>query len=404
MNNLVGKDWQGLVAQIVPNFQKALIFALWGALGGVVGNLIGELIQLNKPGGSPNELAVRVAIWFGIIGIGIGVAILLGYYQYLKRGFLIGDALKLGAPVGFIAGAISGAIAQSMFSALGAGEVLRVVCWAIAGALLGLGLSFRIPNLGKLYGLLGGAAGGVIGGILFIVFSMTFQMADALGRFAGIAAIGFFIGLMLVLVEAAFREAWLEVRYGPKEVRNISLGSEPVTIGGDPNACTVYARNTPAVAFRYKLDQGRITCEDVANSQVATVKPGNSRVIGNLTVTVGGAGAVAQAAPAPQPVARPAGGFSLRLSTGKVISLADGAKISAADVPGLQSSGAGAVAEVNRNPNDPTIMGLKNLSRTAWTVTLANRDRVQVDPGRSVKLQSGTKIFFGSVSADIEMA
>jgi hypothetical protein len=393
-----------MVGQIVPNFQKALIFALWGALGGVVGNLIGELIQLNKPGGSPNELAVRVAIWFGIIGVGVGVAILLGYYQYVKRGFAIGDALKLGAPVGFIAGAISGAIAQSLFSALGAGEVLRVICWAIAGALLGLGLSFRIPNLGKLYGLLGGAAGGTFGGILFIVFSMTFHMADALARFAGIAAIGFFIGLMLVLVEAAFREAWLEVRYGPKEVRNISLGNEPVTIGGDPNACTVYARNTPAVAFRYKLDQGRITCEDVAKGQTTTVQPGNSRVIGNLTVTVGGAGAAAQAAPAPQPAARPAGGFSLRLSTGKVVSLGDGAKISTADIPGLQSSGSGAVAEVNRNPNDPTIMGLKNLSRTAWTVTLANRDRVQVDPGKSVKLQTGTKISFGSVSADIEMA
>jgi hypothetical protein len=405
MSNLVAKDWQGMVGQIVPNFQKALIFALWGALGGAVGNLIGELVQLNKPGGTPNELAVRVAIWFGIIGIGIGVAILLGYYQYLKRGFLIVDALKLGAPVGFIAGAVSGAIAQSMFSALGAGEVLRVICWAIAGGLLGLGLSFRIPNLGKLYGFLGGAAGGVIGGILFIVFSMTFQMADALGRFAGIAAIGFFIGLMLVLVEAALREAWLEVRYGPKEVRNISLGSEPVTIGGDPNACTVYARNTPAVAFRYKLDGGRITCEDVAKGQVTTVQPGNSRVIGNLTITVGGAGAAAQAAPAaaPQPAARPSGGFSLRLSTGKVISLADGAKISASDVPGLQSSIGGAVAEVNRNPNDPSILGLKNLSRSAWSVTLANRDRMQVDPGRSIRLQGGTKISFGSVSADIEM-
>jgi hypothetical protein len=391
-----------MVGQLVPNFQKALIFGLWGALGGAVGNLIGELVQINKPGGSPNELAVRVAIWFGIIGVGIAVAILLGYYQYVKRGFLIGEALKLGAPVGFIAGAISGAIAQSMFTSFGAGEVLRVICWAIAGAVLGLGLSFRIPNLGRWHGLLGGAAGGIIGGILFIVFSVTFQMADTLGRFAGIAAIGFFIGLMLVLVEAAFREAWLEVRYGPKEVRNISLGSEPVTIGGDPNACTVFARNTPAVAFRYRLDQGRITCEDVANSQVTTVKPGNSRVIGNLTVTVGGAGAAPQAAPAPQPAARPAGGFSLRLSTGKVVSLADGAKIGAAEIPGLQSSGAGAVAEVNRNPNDATIMGLKNLSRTAWTVTLANRDRIQVDPGRSVKLQSGTRISFGSVEGEIQ--
>jgi hypothetical protein len=218
----------------------------------------------------------------------------------------------------------------------------------------------------------------------------------------GSAAVGFFIGLMLVVAEAMLREAWLDIGYGPKETRSVSLGTEPVSIGGDIGACTVYARNAPPVAFRYRLDQGRVTCEEVAKGNVATVQPGSSRVIGNLTVTVRAAGVAAQAASAVQAAARPAGGFSLRLPNGKTIALADGAKISNADIPGLQASAGGAVAEVGRNPNDPNILGLKNLSRAAWTVTLASRDRMQVDPGRSVKLQAGTRISFGSVEGEIQ--
>jgi hypothetical protein len=81
----------------------------------------------------------------------------------------------------------------------------------------------------------------------------------------------------------------------------------------------------------------------------------------------------------------------------------DGAKLTATDIPGLQPSNAGgAIAEVGRNPNDPSILGLKNLSRTAWTATLANRDRVQVEPGRNVRIAAGTRISFGSIDGEIK--
>jgi hypothetical protein len=403
MSNLLARDWETSLTQMNPSYQKALIFGAWGALGGAIGSLLGEIIHQERA--SEIQLIIMTAVWFGIVGICIGVAILVGYSNYLKRGLQIGESLKGGAWIGLIAGAVAGAAAQFLYGSLGRGEFLRITCWGIAGGLLGLGLSYRIQNLGLWRGLGGGAVGGIIGGALFVLLVVSLRLGGTLGRISGIAVIGFFIGLMIVLAEAIFREAWLEVRYGPKETRNISLGREPISIGGDVNACTVYARNAPAVAFRYKLDQGRITCEDVAKGQTATVQPGTSQVVGNLTVTVRAAGAAVRAATVTQPVASPTGGFSLRLSTGKTLSLADGVKLSTGDIPGLQSAGAGgAVAEVGRNPNDPNILGLKNLSRTAWTATLANRDRVQVDPGRNVRVAVGTKISFGSVSADIETA
>jgi hypothetical protein len=385
----------------VSSYRKALVYAAWGALGGAVGSLVGETIR--SANDDPMQIYVRESLYFGIVGAFIGLAILIGYSNYMKRGFQFGESLKGGGLPGFIAGAVGSPLADYFYNSLGRGEILRILAWGIAGGLLGLGLSYRIRNLGVWRGLAGGIVGGIVGGALFVLLAINLQLAGMVARATGNATNGFFIGLMLVLADALFREAWLEVRYGAKETRNVSLGAEPVTVGSDANACAVYARNAPAVAFRYKLDQGRITCEDVAKGQTSTVQPGTSQVVGNLTVTVRAAGAAVQAATVAQPVARPTGGVSLRLSTGKTLSLADGVKLSTVDIPGLQSSSAGGmVAEVGRNPNDPNILGLKNLSRTAWTATLANRDRVQVDPGRNVRVTVGTKISFGSVSADIE--
>lgn len=402
MSTLVAKDWNRLLTQIKPSYQKALIFGGWGAAGGAVAALLCEMINPNFRGSFFQQIFFTATL-FGIIGGCIGLAVLVGYANYMKRGFQISESINGGALPGLIAGGVAGALAEYLFGALGRGEILRVICWGVAGGLLGFGLSFRIQNLGLWRGLLGGAVGGVVGGILFVTLVKFLQVTGATGRLVGFAAIGFCIGIMLVIAEAMFREAWLEVRYGPKETRNVSLGVEPVSVGGDVNRCTVYARNTEGVAFRYKLDQGKITCEDVARRQTATVQPGHSQVVGNLTVTVKAAGSTAAAViAAPQAAPRSAGGFTLRLSTGKMVSLADGVKLSTGEIPSLQATTGTTVAEVGRNPNDPTILGLKNLSRTAWTATLANRDRVKVEPGRNVRVAAGTKISFGSTDGEIQ--
>jgi hypothetical protein len=141
----------------------------------------------------------------------------------------------------------------------------------------------------------------------------------------------------------------------------------------------------------------------VTKGQTAAVQPGARQVIGNVTVTVRTSGAPTEAAPKLQAAARSTNGFSLRLSNGKTIWLGEGVTLSASDIPGLQAAtGSGAVAEVARNPNDPALLGLKNHSRIAWTATLANRDRMQVEPGRSVRLQEGAKISFGSINGEIQ--
>ena len=381
------------------NYRQALVFGGWGALGSVVGVLL--IIGLEKPidhllGRLGNRDAIALALIFAIIGSCIAAALLAGYSTYMRR-FRLLEFLKT-ALFGFFAGAVAGSVSGFVWGFGAAGPVRQSVVLIIAGSLLGLGLSYRIPNLGRWHGLTGGALGAA-------ATALVGSLAPGRDSFVALAfaLLGFFIGAALVFVEAAFREAWLEVRYGPKEIRNITLGLEPVSIGGDPDACTVYAKNAPAVAYRYKLDQGSITCEDVTKGQTTTVQPGTTQTIGNLTVTVRAAGAEAQAVSLTQTTARPAGGFSLRLSNGKILSLADGVNLSTTDIPGVQpSSPGGAVASIGRNPNDPNILGLKNLSRISWTATLASRDRIQVDPGKNVRVAAGTKISFGSIEGEIQ--
>lgn len=234
---------EGIVQRIKENYSKALQFGGWGALGGAFGSLLGELIG-RDPSTSVIALIMRVGAWFGVIGGTIAIALLMGYSSYLKRGWRIGESTKKGILPGILAGFVAGAIAQLAFL-MGPTEVLRVICWGIAGGLLGLGLSFRIPNLGKLRGFGGGGIGGIIGGILFIFISIL--LGEIMGRLLGISAIGFFIGVMIILVEAAFREAWLIVKWSANEQKTLSLGSEPILLGCAENT-HIYLRQDQGYA------------------------------------------------------------------------------------------------------------------------------------------------------------
>ena len=264
MKNNFMVHWKNLRKTLIANYKQALQFGAWGAVGGCCGSLIGEVFGIGirtNISDSFIPLFISVGIWFGIIGVCISIALLLGYSWYLKRGLRIGQSTKEGILPGFIAGFLAGAIAQYTFTTIGPTEFLRVICWGIAGGLLGVGLSFRIPNLGRLRGLAGGTIGGVIGGCLFILF--TFLIGVVAGRLLGLAAIGFFIGLAIVLVEAAFREAWLIVHWTPTEQKTISLGTKPVLLGSSEDA-HVYLKKSqgyPPMAAKIYTEGEKIIME-----------------------------------------------------------------------------------------------------------------------------------------------
>jgi len=108
----------------------------------------------------------------------------------------------------------------------------------------------------------------------------------------------------------------------------------------------------------------------------------------------------ARAGMAADGVAPPAGGNRLRVGT-KYLVIVPGMRLLEHQVPGLMAqSPGGPVAEVTRNPNDPSVLGLTNLSSSAWDA-VTNGSRRQVAPGQTIKLAPGAKIDFGSTDGEV---
>ncbi|NLQ05072.1 hypothetical protein [Cylindrospermopsis raciborskii] len=95
---------------IIAGLGKAKQFAFWGAGGGAIGALIAEILYpiiIQDNSKSLGNTVIQVAIWFGIIGATIAIALLSASFQYLKRGIQLGQATQNGIGVGLLAGAIA---------------------------------------------------------------------------------------------------------------------------------------------------------------------------------------------------------------------------------------------------------------------------------------------------------
>jgi RsiW-degrading membrane proteinase PrsW (M82 family) len=96
-------------------------------------------------------------------------------------------------------------------------------------------------------------------------------------------------------------------------------------------------------------------------------------------------------------------GAGNRLRVGaKFLVIVPGLRLMEHQVPGLVAQGPGGlVAEVTRNPNDPSLLGLTNMSTTAWEVVSGSGARRQIATGQTIKLAPGTKIDFGPTDGEV---
>lgn len=233
---------------------------------------------------------VRVGGWTALLALGICLSLLTAQNRLLRRRSLSVGQGAIAIPGSILAGLAAGAAGQLAFvgaARLPAFELVgRVVAWALMGTLLGLAMARFVPNLLARRGLLGGLLGGAVGGTGFVWLAA--EVGDVAGRLAGAAALGLAIGSMIVLVEIARREAWLEVAYGKGETETVTLGAKPVRIGSDENRCTIWARDAAPVAVEFQVEQDRILCRDLVAGVDQSTRPGEQRKVGNITVTVCG--------------------------------------------------------------------------------------------------------------------
>ena len=94
--------------------------------------------------------------------------------------------------------------------------------------------------------------------------------------------------------------------------------------------------------------------------------------------------------------------LTLQLSSGKSLRLTEGVRVLGADLKGSSTSAAAPFAEVGRNPQDPSVLGLKNLTTQTWMASIAAGKQHRVAPGRHIRLASGTTLQCGSVSGTIQ--
>jgi hypothetical protein len=377
--------------------------------------------------GSGGRLVLLASLWTALVAAGICLALIAGQVRYTRQTWPRATEITQGLVGGLLVGGLGGLAAEVLFQITTSGQGLaleqlyRVGGWTLLGTLAGLGMAYFVPNLAVIKGMVGGALGGAAASGFQMLTQSLGAIGDSAGRLIGAAALGLCLGLMVALVERLFRRIWLEVRSPTGGVRSINLGAEPVYVGSDSRRCTVFVPQAPGRALRYILRGDQVELLDVVHEQTFLVGPGDHRQVGAASIVVcGGLVASSQVAQRPVVAASPPqtalphqqhdvavqwhGGptWRLYLSTGQIVGLALGTRLGGSALPGLSPQGSdGVTAGITSHPQQPGTMGLTNYSRQTWAATLPTGENCYVEPGRTIRLASGTRINFGPVMGEL---
>lgn len=199
----------------------------------------------------------------GSFGNFIAIAILGTIYGNILTGvvcfFVLGKSPWLGA--GTILGVTSSLLLLLIPSFPVIDLLTRIIGWGLLGVCLGGSMSFFIPNLKLNRALLGGLLGGAIGSLGFLAFA--FLLGDIAGRLIGSAILGFFIGIMIALLEALSRQPQLVINWSNSEPIKIAIGRTPIVMGSSSEAHVHLPRNQgfPPIVAKIREEDGKIVME-----------------------------------------------------------------------------------------------------------------------------------------------
>ena len=276
-------------ALVALRANKPLLFLLAGLLGGTGGALLAENVPSVGREAPTWMLVAQVGGWTAVIGAVLAGVLVAAGEWHQRRDFRprhLGRVLLLGG----LAGLVAGAVAQAAFSLTARPTVIhelvvRPLCWAVMGGLLGLLLARTVPNLGAGRGLVAGVVGGGVGGVGFLLACQVLPLAlQALARMVGLGTLGLFIALALLVVEKLFREASLEVIWAPGEATSFNLGAQAVTIGGGEDH--VFVRGLPPRFASIVFANGLIEYVETASGARTPLKDGSRLEIGKLNLVI----------------------------------------------------------------------------------------------------------------------
>ncbi|MDR3183363.1 MAG: VWA domain-containing protein [Planctomycetaceae bacterium] len=218
----------------ITGHQDRVIAATDGKIGEAFAAAETAMKQSLMGGGSSSTAMafVRSSGWSVFLCFGIALALVGVQNYFLKKPLLPPEQLPLvaaGSAAAGLASGFIGEISHQVFDVVHLGVLGQVVGWTVLGAALAFGMTYFIPNMNKQKALQFGAVGGLLGSFAFLFFSIGTEVA---GRLLGAFVLGAIIGLLVAFVEMLFRNVWLMVMYDPRNVAQVNLGTQLVTVGG----------------------------------------------------------------------------------------------------------------------------------------------------------------------------
>lgn len=225
-------------------------------------------------------------LWTGVVGVMFGGTLLAfdsavgGAWGVAGTRFAKAAAPMFGAA--FVAGYVGNVIYVQIVKGVveealrGGGfsenDIQLYLARGLGWALFGVGIGGTIGLLGKsrqraINGALGGALGGAAGGIVFQFVGVNLGVGVGMSRLLGLIAIGALIALATRVVEAARREAWLQVLSGGMAGKEFILYHAVTRLGSTPE-CEIFLLKDSAIAkFHAQI-------EDRGTQRVVTAMPG----------------------------------------------------------------------------------------------------------------------------------
>lgn len=215
-----------------------MVLAIAGLAGGALAFFIRE------PFVPPLSDFVSYRSWETFTGLALGA--LIGLFLGLVSGYFQGSTKHMtkGALLGGMIGAAAGSVGIGFGNVLYGITGIRFLGWAIMGGVIGLaegavGMSWKRAY----YGLIGGILGGALGGFLFDVVGTLFgptlvsmQRAEqaeigTIPRAIGFSVTGLGIGLLIGVVEAIARKAWVRLVLGRNEGKDWPIDAAQTFLG-----------------------------------------------------------------------------------------------------------------------------------------------------------------------------
>ncbi len=254
------------------------------------------------------EASVLLAgAWVALIAIGTAVGLVIGQNRHVRRRQIGPKEMAVILVGGVVTGLAAGAASQSLFYVLsGTKEIVaigRIVSWAVLGCGIGFGVGSFVPNLNRHRATIAGAVGGIFAAFCFL--TLVPAVGDTIGRLLSAAILGLATGLMVVLVEATSRAAFVMVHWSENESSSLSLGAQPILVGSSPEAHVLLGDDdspSPIMA-RISLSDGVVGLQDHTGA-TRTLAAGEILTYGRIRIEVCGTAAQATAPVAVSPKTR----------------------------------------------------------------------------------------------------